>query len=561
MAPSHAIYQLSELSHSFGREAAARKLELTRAIAELRRVSGRRILVLQDTLSFMRAYPDNAAVLDAVNTLIALLPDIVRRQTGDNPLDDGLINSGLRGTANMNVYSYAVLRHIARLFPGTLTLSWDDIDEIPPRVDALNFTVLWAESRGLEDEYLSLQQWVEQYASRDDETDLEAVLGLFQRSGLNERQQMHLFETAGFPVVYSLAVPGTARCDGLHPVRDIHYHTRLLPRDRFPLAPRVRAPLTSHRRLDPGEGRAILDMSLSVLTSRNLEIHPLMYGNDRDVTIVDGERGLQVVLAGMLPEFRQPIESDHFFLVMKNGVPIAYGPASMFLGCCEMGINLFTEFRRAEIRRIYALVMQSLYHLLAGRYFFVTSYGMGELNPEALRSGAFWFYRKLGFRAANPDVEALAREEEAIMRRRPGHRSSMATLRELSHTDAYFDLSRGAITPLNFERLGLAVTRFVTHEFNGDRRRAKRVCTERVCETLGIVDLGSWRAGERNALQRIAPTLALLSDLPRWPAREKQALAQAVRAKGGRSESDYLKLLGRVPRLAEVMHAAADPVG
>ena len=56
---------------------------------------------------------------------------------------------------------------------------------------------------------------------------------------------------------------------------------------------------------------------------------------------------------------------------------------------------------------------QVLFHLASVRYFVLTPYGMGEDNDEALQSGAFWFYRKLGFRAANPEVEALAVREEA----------------------------------------------------------------------------------------------------------------------------------------------------
>jgi hypothetical protein len=182
---------------------------------------------------------------------------------------------------------------------------------------------------------------------------------------------------------------------------------------------------------------------------------------------------------------------------------------------------------------------------------------MGELNPEALKSGAFWFYRKLGFRAVDPDVEELAREEEARMRRRPGYRSSLATLRELSHTDAYFDLSGGTRRPLDFEGLGLAVSRMVTEEFGGDRRRAARVCARRLREALGIRNFPAWTRDEKVALERLAPALALVSDLALWPAPEKRALARATRAKGGRSETDYLSKLEQVPRLAKALQAAA----
>jgi hypothetical protein len=176
---------------------------------------------------------------------------------------------------------------------------------------------------------------------------------------------------------------------------------------------------------------------------------------------------------------------------------------------------------------------------------------MGDGNPEALKSGAFWFYRKLGFRAANPDVEALAREEEAIMRRKRGHRSSRATLQELSLTDAYFDLSGGVCAPVNFENLGHAVTRFVVEEFGGDRRKAERAAIGRLLRLLDIRDLGTWSPTERAAFRRCAPVMVLLPGLGDWPVEEKRELAAAIRAKGGQSQFEYVRRVNRVRGLQE----------
>ncbi|MDH3197520.1 MAG: hypothetical protein OEO21_04695, partial [Candidatus Krumholzibacteria bacterium] len=282
-------------------------------------------------------------------------------------------------------------------------------------------------------------------------------------------------------------------------------------------------------------------------------IYPLIYANPADVNVVECERGVQVVLAGVLPEFRFALESILFFTILKNGVPIAYGPANIFQGRCEMGINLFPEFRGGEIRHIYAQFMRTLYHVAHVRYFFIVSYGMGEGNPEALRSGAFWFYRKLGFRASNPDVETLARKEEAIMRRNPRHRSPLRTLRELSYTDAYFDLSGGTRKPLAIGSLGRAVSRYITARFNGDRQLAERKCTRDLVRQLDIHDYATWTPAEKNALKRLAPLLCLPAELASWPQRDKRKLARLLKAKGGRSELDYIDHVARLPRLEKVL--------
>ena len=52
--------------------------------------------------------------------------------------------------------------------------------------------------------------------------------------------------------------------------------------------------------------------------------------------------------------------------------------------------------------------------------FSVDPYQIGLENDEALDSGAFWFYRKLGFRPLDADVAQLVRREEQKMLRKPG---------------------------------------------------------------------------------------------------------------------------------------------
>jgi hypothetical protein len=552
MTTTHPIESLAGLSREFGREAARKKLLLLGDIARLTRHTSRRLVKLQDTLYFMRAYPDNADVLRAVASIVSSLRKTMGAITGGDTDPPAFENTGLPGSCNRHPYSYAVLRRMVELFPGCLDIDWREITYEPTFVDALNLTVLPGESRGLEDEYLGLRDWLERCKTHERQTDLEVVLQLFSESPLTERQQIHVFESCEYPIVYRLSASGSARCEvGLAPTHP-YYQTRPLSNARFPLEPKIVRPLEHHRKLGSEEGRRMIDLSLAALCNRNLEIHPLIYANPADAVIAEGGLGVTVLLAGMLPEFRAPIESDFFFLVLKNGLPIAYGPASVFLGCCEMGINLFREFRGGEIRYLYSQVMRALYHLAGVRYFFLTSYGMGDGNPEALRSGAFWFYRKLGFRAADPDVEALARAEEAIVRRKPGYRSSLSTLRELALTDAYFDLSRGTCAPLSFEKLGHAVSRMVRDHFGGSRRRAERASVDRITRVLEIREPDSWTPAERTALRRWAPTLSLVTGLAGWPEKERRALAEAVRTKGGGSEFDYVRRVNRVGRL----HAA-----
>jgi hypothetical protein len=316
-------------------------------------------------------------------------------------------------------------------------------------------------------------------------------------------------------------------------------------REKFPLEPVIRRPLPEPRR----GGQELIDVALQALCARELEIYPLIFATPDDARVVECGHGLRLVLVGLDREFRSPYETIAFFLVVKNGAPIAYGPAGVFLGCCEMGINLFPEFRGAEIRTIYAQVMRMLHHVYGVDLFFLTRYGMGENNPEAIASGAFWFYRKLGFRATSPDVEALARAEEARMATEPTHRSDRAMLRRLSHTEAWFDLSGGRRRPFPLGRLGIEESRFIAREFGGDAEAARAKCAARIAKVLGLPRGTGW------GLDALAPSLAMIPDFASWSRAEKSALAEIVRAKSGPAEAGAARLLGSLGRLARALWA------
>jgi hypothetical protein len=552
---AHPVDELWLLSRRFGSSETRRKLDLLARIAKLARLSRARLVKLHDTLLFMRAYPDDANVLRAVCSHVVDLRRRVETATGGEPRHPALENSGLPGTCNTYAYSHAVLERLVRTSPHRLEVDWDaDFDE-SLLTEGLGLTIVPGETRGLEDESIALRDWLQARRPDPRQTDLEVILHLLRNSSLSAEQQMHVFEKSDVPVVYPLSEPGSGRCEvGFVPDRVV-FQREPIARERFPLPPRIKARPRGSSRLSSRAGRKMLDLSLRALCCRNLEIYPLIYSDPKDVTVLHCGRGLEVVLAGMLPEFRSVPESLLFFLILKNGVPIAYGPASVFLGCCEMGINLFPEFRGGEIRSIYAELMRALYHLAKVRYFFLTSYGMGEDNDEALESGAFWFYRKLGFWAENPQVESLAREQEKIMRQRPGYRCSMAMLRRLSHTQAYLDLSGGVCRPLDFGRLGRAVSGLIAHTFAGDGTRAERECTRRLVRLLEIRRFARWRPAEKRAMRQLAPVLGALPGLADWPARDVDRLVAAIRARGSLGELEYLQKLARLPRLADEFHS------
>jgi len=120
-------------------------------------------------------------------------------------------------------------------------------------------------------------------------------------------------------------------------------------------------------------------------------------------------------------------------MFFKNGVPAGYVELLSLFERAEVGFNMYYTFREGESAWIYARLLRRLFHQVLGvTCFSVDPYQIGHENAEAVESGAFWFYRKLGFRPTNPEVVRLVTREEARMRKTPGYRSSKRTLEKLA---------------------------------------------------------------------------------------------------------------------------------
>jgi len=143
---------------------------------------------------------------------------------------------------------------------------------------------------------------------------------------------------------------------------------------------------------------------------------------------------LEIVLLGVLPEKRLPVRAGYAPFFFRNGVPVGYGDAFVFGERIEVSFNIFPAFREGESAWCFVRLLKLYRQLFGSTVFTIDPYQIGLGNDEAIDSGAFWFYRKLGFRPTDPKIERLARAEEKRKRR-----SSAATLRKLATSAMVLD--------------------------------------------------------------------------------------------------------------------------
>ena len=191
-------------------------------------------------------------------------------------------------------------------------------------------------------------------------------------------------------------------------------------------------------------------------------------------------------------------------------------------------------------------------------------YQLGHENEEAIRSGAFWFYRKLGFRSTDTRLRELTSREEARLVSNSSYRTPPRTLRRLAKHNLLYEVpSNTKSKPKNrksdwdrfhVRNLSLAVVRRMAKDFGGNADEIRSFSESSVARVLGV-NPRRWDTRERRAFADLALVLGLIPDFPRWPRGDRQAVLRIIRAKAGRGEKSYLRLLRRHARLRSAILA------
>ena len=128
-------------------------------------------------------------------------------------------------------------------------------------------------------------------------------------------------------------------------------------------------------------------------------------------------------------------------VAFQSGVPVGYVQATSFLGSAEINFNIFDSFRGAQARHVFRAVLAMVRADVGCDTFIMNTQQLGEDNDEALKTGAWWFYHKHGFRPRDAMVIQVMNTELAKKARVPSHRSDRATLRKLASAPLLLPIS------------------------------------------------------------------------------------------------------------------------
>ena len=539
------LSELEELKRRFG-SARGQLEQKLRALGRCEFDNAEALMRFHEALLFIRAYPPGAKARKQVERILKTFEQRVAKlydaDADLSPLDDPEV-SGIAGTSVTSNFSHAIVRWLAANFPRQISVDWDWFEEEERFGATMPRFLPLLDEDALVEAHVPYRDWV--HAAKGRANELVWLVERFETLKFGDKRKAELYDSLKLHVRWQFGFR-VSRTGMTLPRRTVFYHNQpLIPRREISLAVELASPPIPVERLSPALGEKILELARQTSAVRYRELHGFTFGDKRRVLKADIGRGTEVFVMGVSAENRLPLRAYHAALIFKNGVPVGYFEGLSICERMESGFNLYYTFREGETAWLYARILRLMRQLLGVTVFSIDPYQVGHENEEGIESGAFWFYRKLGFRPVRPELMKLTRSEERRMTSDPRHRTSARTLRRLATGHLIFEIPderarTGAWDRFQIRNVGLAVQRRMAREFSGDAQKIRSHSADLVARILGL-RTRDWSEGERSALENLALLLAM-TRIDHWESSDKQLTARIIKAKGSGDEALYLKL-------------------
>jgi hypothetical protein len=370
---------------------------------------------------FLRAYPQSAQVLRCADRILSSFAERLRGLPRENFEYSDV--SGIAGTGLTTNFSRPFAKSLAERHTGGVSIDWEQYQHtdrlgpilarlIPPSFED------WAVAP-----HPDWRRWYEKAGGT--------------LPWLMQGVTPEVYDLLELPIRWELGDSAASRSRARIPRRKIFYHDGpLLARKDVSIEAEFASPKIVLQRLSRAATQRMIDIIIDASAVRYRELYGFLYPDAANVYHADLGRGMDFYFFGVARKWRLPKRDYSCGMYFKNGVPVGYvevlWPRESKGGRMEVGFNLYYTFRQGETAWLYARLLKLYRERYRVTSFLVDPYQLGHENEEAIESGSFWFYYKLGFRPESPEATRLAEHELQKIAVSPGYRTRPATLRKLA---------------------------------------------------------------------------------------------------------------------------------
>jgi len=467
---------LRKKAHQFGTEEVKSKMQLLKKLSEFSITDPSMLVRYHNMLLFILAYPENRIIHRwALRELSRVAQSITRIYTGKNrKKKTQLTNSGIANSMLNVSFSFEMVKWLQEKFPDHISISSCDADEETIR-SAFITGLLKPEADRFREESFSLEQLIRNLRPNNEVSDLKWLINFFGNISVSPEVRDHLYNSLKIFISLSLyeSVPSFAGAGARR--HKIFFHQNGLLK-KFDSLKTIRDKKIKPCKLPITEKEALLTNARITLCMHQREIDPVTFANIEEMELFDMGRGIDVALFPMIPERKLSLESYIGYMAFKNGIPAAYGGGWIYLFHSKIGINIFPALRGGESSYLFCQILRLYHHHFNVKKFIVEPYQIGKNNSEGIKSGAYWFYYRLGFRSVNDELKNLAASEFEKIKTKKQYRAPIAVMKQLAKSDLEFNLAANENYPdAKAESVSESITQLVNSHFEGNRSLVTKV--------------------------------------------------------------------------------------
>jgi hypothetical protein len=537
MATSKMVSQLAQQLYRFGETSGKNKLQLLQSLRREKYLKPSQINEYRRCLLFVAAYPESKQEYEEATLGLKTLGKKI--QAHASKTRKALEQSGLPNTTMLGVYSYHLMLWLMKQTAVELRLAFFEEGAVHPR-EALKGTFNELEFELEANASLSPLQWLKKaFGSGKNEILLRRLLNHIEGLHLTALQKDHVFESMRVCVAF--------QCGELVPVialpADPFLHRDGLLK-KFDEQVLIAMPLPKASVLKGKQRKDIMACARLSLLYLNRETDPVSLCEASGIEHYTLDRGLSIALFSATAQRRLPLESYIGFMMFKNGYPIAYGGAWLFGKRSLLGINIYESYRGGESAYLFAQLLRTYKQRFSPTYIEVEPYQFGQGNPEGIKTGAFWFYYRFGFKPVDKGLRALAAKEFDKIKIKPGYRSPISVLKAFTHSNMMLRFEESSIN-IDPSVISAFITETIQLRFAGNRAAFRIWAFSEIKKELNI-DVARLSGLEKIGLEKLFGFVSSCLALNAMNEEQKRSLKNLLLEKG-KSEFNYAEACERFP--------------